>query len=167
MHSLRTSWVGRTANAVSGRRGSSLGWLVLPVLVCLACAADGASASPADARGKKKKTRQAKQQPKAAQVAEPKSGFPVAGEKPKSKAPAQAAKKGKGCGGGSSAAEGKRFVDQPGAEKKPSGGKKGPKWVCENAEINLEPVWRGQPLHFPFKIRNGGNEDLRISARGG
>jgi hypothetical protein len=128
-------------------------------MVGLACVANAASASPADARGGKKK-------PKAKAASEAKSGFSAPSETSKAQ-PAPAGKKGKGCSGGSSATQAKMFVDQPGTEKKRTDGTKGPKWVCENSEITLDPVWRGKPLHFPFKIRNDGDEDLRISARGG
>jgi len=42
------------------------------------------------------------------------------------------------------------------------------KFVCENSEVTLDPVWRnGKDLTFPFKIRNDGTADLKIQAKGG
>jgi hypothetical protein len=42
-----------------------------------------------------------------------------------------------------------------------------PKWVLESNEIELEPMWHGGTVQCVFKIRNEGEGDLSIRARGG
>jgi hypothetical protein len=71
----------------------------------------------------------------------------------------------KGCGTSAEAAKG--FVDQPGKATDAGGKRIGPRWACDNTTVTIDPVWRGQRLVFRFDIRNEGDEDLRISARGG
>jgi len=42
-----------------------------------------------------------------------------------------------------------------------------PRYVCENPEITLEPVWQGEKAEVVFKIRNEGQADLEIQVKGG
>ncbi|MCH7993327.1 MAG: hypothetical protein IIB57_02675 [Planctomycetes bacterium] len=52
--------------------------------------------------------------------------------------------------------------------RKPMVMDKNAKWVCENATITLEPIWRSsKAIECSFDIRNDGTAPLHIKARGG
>ena len=68
--------------------------------------------------------------------------------------------KGKG-GCGSSGKNAKLNLDPPPADQPQ------PKLFIENETIELEPLWRGQPAVFVFKIRNEGEGVLNFKAKGG
>ena len=42
-----------------------------------------------------------------------------------------------------------------------------PRWVCAQPTVSLDPLWRGRPLEFEFKIRNEGQADLTFNLRKG
>ncbi|UCE60350.1 MAG: hypothetical protein JSU63_01105 [Phycisphaerales bacterium] len=42
-----------------------------------------------------------------------------------------------------------------------------PKWVIEQSNLTIPSVWLGQPLRCGFTIRNEGEGDLKIEAKGG
>jgi hypothetical protein len=69
-----------------------------------------------------------------------------------------------GCGGGETPAvwQGDASADSPDAAKPV-----GPRWVLESPSVVLEPLWRGEQIACSFKIKNGGDADLKIQARGG
>jgi hypothetical protein len=42
-----------------------------------------------------------------------------------------------------------------------------PKWRVENSTIEMEPIWQGGTLQCSWAIKNMGDADLNIRARGG
>ena len=54
---------------------------------------------------------------------------------------------------------------QKSAIAKPVGG--APRWVCPNANVTIDPLWRGEQIACSFVIRNEGTADLDIKAKGG
>lgn len=60
-----------------------------------------------------------------------------------------------------------RRANSPTIVPQPKAGGAQPKWACEETKIQLEPVWKGGSLQCIFKIRNEGEADLTIRARGG
>ncbi len=42
-----------------------------------------------------------------------------------------------------------------------------PRWSCQEPEITVEPVWRGEQITCEFSIRNEGEALLEIKAAGG
>ncbi len=42
-----------------------------------------------------------------------------------------------------------------------------PKWAIENSNLTIPPIWHGQALRCGFTIRNEGEADLQIKAKGG
>ena len=57
--------------------------------------------------------------------------------------------------------------DEPLLPDQPSDSAAQPRWVCDQARVEGEPVWQGKPASFAFVIRNQGTADLRIRAKGG
>lgn len=51
----------------------------------------------------------------------------------------------------------------------PSPGKGGPppRWVCKEPTVTMEPAWPGGQVECAFEIRNEGEGDLVIQAKGG
>ena len=43
----------------------------------------------------------------------------------------------------------------------------GPRFVCDSLVSKGEPIWQGKPAVFAFTIRNEGQSDLQINAKGG
>ena len=43
----------------------------------------------------------------------------------------------------------------------------GPKWSCPEPLVTVEPRWQGEQIECPFMIRNDGDRNLEIKARGG
>jgi hypothetical protein len=54
---------------------------------------------------------------------------------------------------------------QKSAIAQPVGG--APRWVCPNANLTIDPLWRGEQIACSFLIRNEGTAQLDIKARGG
>ncbi len=71
------------------------------------------------------------------------------------KAPAKA-----GCGGAKTAS-GKK-----GPKPLPLDGPP-PKWVCDVTKLEMEPVWHGAQIKAGFTIKNEGEGNLKIKAKGG
>jgi hypothetical protein len=86
---------------------------------------------------------------------------PAAAQNPKAKPKA-------GCGGGEAPA-----VWQPDSATAKDAVSKdkpepvGPRWALESPSVVLDPIWRGEQIACSFKIKNSGDADLRIQARGG
>ena len=43
----------------------------------------------------------------------------------------------------------------------------GPRWVCDQPVVTIDPVWRGEPMVFDFSFRNEGTDNLQVKLRGG
>jgi len=70
----------------------------------------------------------------------------------------------KGCSKNAKAPETwKPDAPKESGEKKPLG----PKWFLESTEVVLEPVWRGEQIACSFDIKNRGDANLKIQAKGG
>jgi hypothetical protein len=42
-----------------------------------------------------------------------------------------------------------------------------PRWVCNQPVCNIDPLWNGERIECVFMIRNEGEADLNIKAKGG
>ncbi len=86
--------------------------------------------------------------------------MPAAGQE--KKAPPKAGKA--GCSKNAKAPETwKPDASKESAESKPLG----PRWYLESPEVVLEPIWRGEQVACSFDIKNSGDADLKIQAKGG
>ena len=43
----------------------------------------------------------------------------------------------------------------------------GPRWVCDQPMVTIDPVWRGEPMVFNFTFRNEGSANLQVKLKGG
>ena len=43
----------------------------------------------------------------------------------------------------------------------------GPRWVCDQPVVTIDPVWRGEPMVFNFTFRNEGTDNLQVLLKGG
>ncbi len=141
-----------THRAASLRGRVRLGWFAWSAAACLALMVGTAAAQQNPAPKKTKINPGAAAQRKVApKNVETKPDVTV---KPKSKAKGMAGKSGCGSSGA-------------GADLTPVTGGPQPLWACGEPVCTIDPIWSGERIECVFMIRNEGQADLNIKAKGG
>jgi len=142
-----------TYTAVSLHGGVRFGWLAWSAAACLALLVGTAAAQQEPAH--KMKRIEAGSTPKRQAASKDVEAQPA----PTAKATPKAATGKSGCG---SHGAGKAGVDLT-----PVAGGPQPLWVCGDPVCTIDPIWSGEQIACAFSIRNGGQADLNIKAKGG
>lgn len=139
--------IGQTQPTSEIRRGGcavSLRRLVWPALVCIAVLVSQAAAQQECGGNKGKANVRAPKPVKAQKRVQDGTGRLALAEK-------RAPRAGKKTAG----------VPKPGTGGPP------PRWVCKEPTVTMEPAWPGGQVECTFEIRNEGEGDLVIQAKGG